>query len=144
MSSSSQTTEILFNSPALHSLKRDQLVKLCKLHSVKASGKNVELIERLKKVAEDLPKGAARSDVLDNNNNMEVDSEATENKENSCGRIGEKTMLMNVPRPSDKWGVMDSIAECDSEDSGSRNGTLKSNREFGTGGSKCMPISLFV
>ena len=40
------TTQILFNSPALHSLKRDQLVKLCKIHSIKANGKNSDLIDR--------------------------------------------------------------------------------------------------
>ena len=53
--SSSETTQILFNSPALHSLKRDQLVKLCKLHSIKASGKSVELIQKLKQHAATLP-----------------------------------------------------------------------------------------
>ncbi len=51
----STTTEILFNSPALHSLKRDQLVKLCKIHSLKANGKNAELIDRLKQRAAQLP-----------------------------------------------------------------------------------------
>jgi hypothetical protein len=49
-------TQILFNSPALHSLKREQLVKLCKLHSIKANGKNVELIQRLRQHA-DFTKG---------------------------------------------------------------------------------------
>lgn len=53
------TTQILFNSPALHSLKRDQLVKLCKIHSIKANGKNSELIERLKQRAQELPPDAA-------------------------------------------------------------------------------------
>lgn len=33
------SNEILFNSPALHSLKRAQLVKICKRHGLKASGK---------------------------------------------------------------------------------------------------------
>jgi hypothetical protein len=139
MASSSQTTEILFNSPALHSLKRDQLVKLCKIHSIKASGKNVELIEKLKKVAENLPKGAplsiaARSDVQ-HTDNVEMDE-----KENAYSD------KMNIPRPSEQWQVMESIAECDSEDGGSRNGTLKSlgsNREFGTSGSKCMSACSF-
>ncbi|KAF9078395.1 hypothetical protein BDP27DRAFT_1309523 [Rhodocollybia butyracea] len=140
MASSSQTTEILFNSPALHSLKRDQLVKLCKIHSIKASGKNVELIERLKKVAEDLPKDAplsiaARSDIQ-YPDNVEMDE-----KENAYSD------KMNLPRPSEQWQVMESIAEGDSEDSGSRNGTLKSlgsNREFGTNGSKSSTMSLSI
>ena len=42
------TTDILFNSPALHSLKRAQLVQLCKRHELKATGKNADLIARLK------------------------------------------------------------------------------------------------
>lgn len=58
-------TQILFNSPALHSLKRDQLVKLCKLHSVKANGKNVELIERLKQRALELSPEALAEDAAD-------------------------------------------------------------------------------
>ncbi|KAH8833786.1 hypothetical protein DL96DRAFT_1578403 [Flagelloscypha sp. PMI_526] len=37
---SAAANAILFNSPALHALKRDQLVKLCKMHSIKANGKN--------------------------------------------------------------------------------------------------------
>ncbi|KAJ7757130.1 hypothetical protein B0H16DRAFT_1457986 [Mycena metata] len=52
----STTTQILFKSPALHSLRRDQLVKLCKIHSIKANGKNVELVERLKTHARNLPR----------------------------------------------------------------------------------------
>ncbi len=149
---SSQTTEILFNSPALHSLKRDQLVKLCKIHSIKANGKNVEIIERLKKVAEGLPKGAplsiaARSDVPASDG-MDVDSEMEHDgldKENIHGGRVEHTAMKILPRPSEQWEVMESIAECDSEDSGSNQGTLKSlgsNREFGTGGSKCEPTLL--
>lgn len=59
--SSSETTRILFNSPALHSLKRDQLVKLCKLHSIKANGKNTELVEKLKRHAATLPLGSPLS-----------------------------------------------------------------------------------
>ncbi|GAA6024368.1 hypothetical protein JCM11491_001107 [Sporobolomyces phaffii] len=39
---------ILTNSPALHALKRAQLVQLSKQFGLKANGKNVELIERLK------------------------------------------------------------------------------------------------
>jgi hypothetical protein len=56
-----ETTQFLFNSPALHSLKRDQLVKLCKLHSIKASGKSVDLIQKLKRHAATLPLGSPLS-----------------------------------------------------------------------------------
>ncbi|KAJ7726876.1 hypothetical protein B0H16DRAFT_1779853 [Mycena metata] len=58
----STTTQILFKSPALHSLKRDQLVKLCKIHSIKANGKNVELVERLKTHARNLPRDKEAED----------------------------------------------------------------------------------
>ncbi|KAH9924973.1 uncharacterized protein BXZ73DRAFT_103350 [Epithele typhae] len=57
------TTQILFNSPALHSLKRDQLVKLCKIHSVKANGKNTELIARLKELTQCLPPEGLRTET---------------------------------------------------------------------------------
>lgn len=65
------TTQILFNSPALHSLKRDQLVKLCKIHSIKANGKNVDLVEKLKEHAKMLPSDdplnvAARNEISRN------------------------------------------------------------------------------
>ncbi|KAJ3759858.1 hypothetical protein EV360DRAFT_41042 [Lentinula raphanica] len=148
MTSLSQTTEILFNSPALHSLKRDQLVKLCKIHSIKASGKNVELIERLKKVAEDLTKGsgsdiATRVNAIDRGD-LSVDIETRDNgdedKENHDARTRAKITVTKEPyRPSEQWEVMESIAEAENEGSGSRNGTLRSiasHREFGTGGSK--------
>ncbi|KAJ3798266.1 hypothetical protein GGU11DRAFT_781554 [Lentinula aff. detonsa] len=153
MSSTLQTTEILFNSPALHSLKRDQLVKLCKIHSIKASGKNVELIERLKKVAEDLPKGAplsiaTRSDPIgkgDMGSDNEADVNGGRNKENyGAGRIGKTAGTKDLRGPSEQWEVMESIAECENEDSGSRNATLRSiasNREFGTGSSKSSTMS---
>ncbi|KAJ3822406.1 hypothetical protein F5880DRAFT_1574902 [Lentinula raphanica] len=148
MTSLSQTTEILFNSPALHSLKRDQLVKLCKIHSIKASGKNVELIERLKKVAEELTKGsgsdiATRVNAIDRGD-LSVDIETRDNgdedKENHDARTRANiTVTKELPRPSEQWEVMESIAEAENEGSGSRNGTLRSiasHREFGTGGSK--------
>ncbi|KAI0827279.1 hypothetical protein BC628DRAFT_163841 [Trametes gibbosa] len=68
------TTQILFNSPALHSLKRDQLVKLCKIHSIKANGKNVELIERLKEHAHALPPEALASSETDDAMDMDLSS----------------------------------------------------------------------
>lgn len=127
----STTTKILFNSPALHSLKRDQLVKLCKIHSIKANGKNKDLIERLQRHAQTLPpddplRVATRSDISED----EQDNEEEERK---------KAALL--ARPSEQWEiVMDSIAEVD-EDAAN---TLKSNRtgnstqagEFGTNGGK--------
>ncbi|TFK67644.1 hypothetical protein BDN72DRAFT_859016 [Pluteus cervinus] len=130
----STTTQILFNSPALHSLKRDQLVKLCKVHSIKASGKNVELIERLKDHALTLPKDAPLSVAA----RSEEFAGEEENKENE----GTTTRIPSVPRPSEHWEVMECIEE---EDEKSSQGTLNSLRsfngnkatsEFGTGPSK--------
>ncbi|KAF7292776.1 SAP domain-containing protein [Mycena indigotica] len=121
----STTTEILFNSPALHSLKRDQLVKLCKVHQLKANGKNVDLVERLKNHALTLPNDNPLSVALRSEQNEEAGVEMQEDKR---------------PRPSSQWEiVMDSIIEED-EDSSSSQGTLTSLKssstltsEFGTG-----------
>lgn len=122
----SSTTQILFNSPALHSLKRDQLVKLCKLHSLKANGKNAELIDRLKQKAAELPPDAAELPDDEAEEDADVFSDAT-------GKL---------PRPSEQWEiVMDDIEEVDET-----NGTLTSMNtlrtkgsagEFGTNGTKC-------
>ncbi|KAF9485662.1 hypothetical protein BDN70DRAFT_988593 [Pholiota conissans] len=149
----STTTQILFNSPALHSLKRDQLVKLCKIHSIKASGKNVELIQKLKKHAETLPKDsplsiAARSEsdgaipiqaqALNSDERQEED--ADEEMEDETSHHG------YMPRQSEQWEmVMDSIQE---EEEGSSQGTFSSQRtfingstgEFGTGSTKASSV----
>ncbi|KDQ18806.1 hypothetical protein BOTBODRAFT_63016 [Botryobasidium botryosum FD-172 SS1] len=57
------TTEILYNSAALHSLKRNQLAKLCKRHRLKASGKNTDMIARLEHYAQELLPGSAFFDI---------------------------------------------------------------------------------
>ncbi|KAG8831370.1 hypothetical protein FRC17_003251 [Serendipita sp. 399] len=49
-----QSSGILFNEAALHSLKRAQLMTLCKRYNLKQTGKNEELINRLQKYAETL------------------------------------------------------------------------------------------
>ncbi|KAF8065280.1 hypothetical protein FPV67DRAFT_1388175, partial [Lyophyllum atratum] len=156
----STTTQILFNSPALHSLKRDQLVKLCKIHSIKASGKNVELIDKLKKHAETLPRdsplslaarseGAAREDVpVDDGGADETmeDSQATEAEQSQASNA---QWGFQMPRPSEQWEVvMESIEESEERSS---QGTLGSMRtigsnnggsgEFGTGMSKSSSVS---
>ncbi|KAJ7057167.1 hypothetical protein C8F01DRAFT_1372452 [Mycena amicta] len=121
------TTEILFNSPALHALKRDQLVKLCKIHSLKANGKNTDLIDRLKGHALSLPNDNPLSVALRSEQTHDVDMEEDRR-----------------PRPSSQWEiVMDSIIEEDEgSGSGSSQGTLTSlgsastlTGEFGTGSS---------
>ncbi|TFY79524.1 hypothetical protein EWM64_g4483, partial [Hericium alpestre] len=128
----SETTQILFNSPALHSLKRDQLVKLCKIHSIKASGKSVELVDRLKQHAKTLPPNEPLSVAARN--------EGAPDK-------GDMAVGAAMPRPSEQWEmVMDDIEE----ETDSQGGTMSSVRtttgmraagEFGTGGSKSSSVS---
>ena len=123
--STSETTQILFNSPALHSLKRDQLVKLCKIHSIKASGKNTELIQKLKDHASTLPHGSPLS-VAARSEQFQDDSDSI-------------TSRLDTQRPSEQWEiVMEDILELPE---GSSRATLSSLRgagnttdEFGTGG----------
>ncbi|KAF9238104.1 hypothetical protein BU15DRAFT_88519 [Melanogaster broomeanus] len=128
----STTTQILFNSPALHSLKRDQLVKLCKIHSLKANGKNKDLIERLQFHAKTLPPDDPLSIATRSDNPPTTDTQLCH---------------IAMPRPSEQWEVvMDSIAEVD-EDTKS---TLRSNRgasnahasEFGTNVSQATSLGL--
>jgi len=144
----STTTQILFNSPALHSLKREQLVKLCKIHSIKANGKNIDLIDKLKRHAQTLPKDsplsiAARSEstgfVPCPPQDDQTDEEAAPQEANNAAD------QFSMPRPSEQWEVvMESIQEIEENSS---QGTLSSLRtlgsnnggagEFGTGSSKC-------
>ncbi|KIK98880.1 hypothetical protein PAXRUDRAFT_623520 [Paxillus rubicundulus Ve08.2h10] len=140
----STTTQILFNSPALHSLKRDQLVKLCKIHSLKANGKNKDLIDRLQLHAKDLPPDDPLS-IATRGENHDAGSIADSEDEGSDYRGGGSSPY-DMPRPSEQWEVvMDSIAEVD-EDTKS---TLKSNRgapnaqagEFGTHASKASGVT---
>jgi hypothetical protein len=143
----STTTQILFNSPALHSLNRSQLTKLCKIHGIKAGGKNVDLVTRLKQHAETLPRDeplsvAARSEGEDETGNDMYDGDDNEY---------EGQMLKWKPRPSEQWEVMESIAELEES---SNQGTLASRRtlerdgtvtsEFGTGASKSRHLPSFI
>ncbi|KAH9059583.1 hypothetical protein EDB87DRAFT_1810012 [Lactarius vividus] len=118
----SETTQILFNSPALHSLKRDQLVKLCKIHSIKASGKNVDLIQRLKDHALTLPPDDPLSAAIHTDGQDEESS------------------TLDLKRPSDQWEVvMEDIPEVPETVSRTTLSSLRSVTsnapdEFGTGG----------
>jgi hypothetical protein len=143
----STTTQILFNSPALHSLKRDQLLKLCKIHAIKASGKNTDLIDRLKKHAATLPRDAplsvaTRSEGIDENAS---DHDNGENENDVLPEGQDQSVLdmaaVQMHRPSEQWEVMESIQEVEENSSQS---TLSSQRtlsssstgEFGSGSSK--------
>lgn len=149
----SNTTQILFNSPALHSLKRDQLVKLCKIHSIKANGKNVDLVEKLKDHAKTLPLDdplsvAARSEQGDDVS--QIDGEKREEADDQEDR---DPIRHTMPRPSEQWEiVMDTIEESE-EGSSSQSSTLRTMRsghssqtsagEFGTGSSKGTTILIY-
>ncbi|GAA5997620.1 SAP domain-containing protein [Rhodotorula paludigena] len=63
---------ILSNDAALHSLKRQQLLALCKQFGLKGSGKNVELIERLQEHGRFLARSAQQGEVL-----VETDADAS-------------------------------------------------------------------
>jgi hypothetical protein len=122
-----ETTQILFNSPALHSLKRDQLVKLCKIHSIKASGKNVDLIQKLKDHASNLPP----------DDPLRIAVHTDDDEESST---------LNSKRPSSQWElVMEDIMEVPEPSrttiSSLRSVTSNAPDEFGTGGgSKCESV----
>jgi len=98
----SGTTEILFNSPGLHTLRRDQLQKLCKYNFIKANGKNTELVERLRVHALTLPKDdplsiAARSE-------MDLDDDDGDGDTDDGSHSPNKG-------PGKQWEVMESIQE---------------------------------
>lgn len=132
----STTTQILFNSPALHSLKREQLVKLCKIHAIKANGKNVDLIQRLQQHAQTLPKDSPLSIAARSDNPSDVQQQQQEIQDDVSHHS-------TMSRSSEQWeAVMDSIAEVEENSQGSlssqrainNNGTTS---EFGTGSSRC-------
>ena len=144
MSTSTATTQILFNSPALRSLKREQLLKLCRIHNIKATGKSTDLIERLKQHATTLPPDAPLNVAVrseDDSDSMSVDG--SPQRPSYCYSV--------MARPSEAWEVvMDNIQEVP-ETSSSQN-TLNTLRtvnsgnagEFGTADSKCEPIVFIV
>jgi hypothetical protein len=147
----SETTDILFSHPALHSLKRDQLVKLCKIHSIKANGKKAELIERLKEHAKTLPRDsplslAARSEPgsITQPSTFDDDSQDEMSVDDSPVSFQESAWGFQAPRPSEQWEVvMDAIEEM-IEDSTVEGVTMSSQAttatecsEFGTGTTKC-------
>jgi hypothetical protein len=144
----STTTQILFNSPALHSLKRDQLVKLCKIHSVKATGKNIELVEKLKKHAETLPPDSLLRIVAENERDP-TPSEANEGRDEDNGSNDEHSEQR--PRTSEQWELLESISEMEESSSQGTVSSLKTlgsrttnSTEFGNGRSRSMFITLKI
>ncbi len=110
----SPATDILFNEAALSSLKRSQLVQLCKMHGVKANGKNVEIVKRLQDYAmgtmetvqedvEDVTKVHAQPEPTDDDMDdvVEKDSMVDLRDEDDLKRAHQG------PRPSDVWEVIE-------------------------------------
>jgi hypothetical protein len=141
----STTTQILFNSPALHSLKRDQLVKLCKIHSIKASGKNVELIDRLKQHAQTLPRDSPLSIATRSEGLIADTQKQDEPTEDDRGGMGSSAWNFQRTRPSEYMeSIQEAMEESSSQGSLSSLKTLNNggSGEFGTGSSKCNVLSL--
>lgn len=94
-------TSILLDSPALNSLKRAQLVQLCKRHGVKASGKNAVLVGRLRRVAGGggaTPAPAPTPLRLGGGGDCGEDEEAEEE--------GDRTLQPPQQRPSETWEIV--------------------------------------
>ncbi|KAG8946521.1 hypothetical protein FRC04_011579 [Tulasnella sp. 424] len=110
--------EILFNSPALHSLKRTQLIKICKRHGLKASGKNAELIQRLQEYAKNLPHDSGAFDVP--TSDAPVDDEDADDTDADDDDNASITTTTKTPsrvfgtistRPSEPWSVLEEDQE---------------------------------
>ena len=138
--------QILFHSPGLHSLKRGQLVKLCKMHSLKANGKNTELIERLKRRAAELPPEAVNFQWQDSFDEEGGDEEEGGERENEDECMTPNPFRELIQRPSEQWEiVMDDIVEVEENGMsatttlstmGNKHAASRLAGEFGTGGSK--------
>ena len=94
-------TDILQNSPYLHSLKRSQLIKLCKRHGLKATGKNVELVTKLQLHAKTMPPDAPL--VYTSDMGYASTDDGTEDGEEGEGSLGNKPKV----RPSEIWEVIE-------------------------------------
>jgi tryptophan 2,3-dioxygenase len=118
-------------------------VKLCKIHSLRANGKNVELIHRLRQHAQSLPKDSPLSVAARSEHDGPVPCKPMETDDSDQDMMEEDEVQSRtyMTRPSEQWEVvMDSIQEVEENSSQS---TLSSQRtvsntvsgEFGTGGS---------
>jgi hypothetical protein len=139
------TTDILFNSPALNSLKRIQLVQLCKHHNIKSTGKNNELVSRLKEHARALPSDAPLNIAVRSENDFSSPMNSSEGDDNSENDgVEEESDVQNGNlRPSQMWNpVMDDITELSEGTANSKKSVSSSGSagEFGTSNSKCTSL----
>ncbi|KAJ9124278.1 hypothetical protein QFC22_001078 [Naganishia vaughanmartiniae] len=140
--------EILFNDPALRSLKRQQLVQLCKRYGLKASGKNTELQQRLQDYGTTLSIRQRQENANDTTSNShhlddpsDDSSDSSDSESDTQGReIGSSTLEQPLVRTtpmlshhhqsvtrdstgSDTWDLLDRSSELeDSEIRQSRHG----------------------
>ncbi|KAF8310547.1 hypothetical protein DL93DRAFT_2157710 [Clavulina sp. PMI_390] len=105
------TDNILLNPHALNSLKRAQLVALCKRNGLRASGKNTELIARLQEHG----RSGAMASMFGDDQSSVASTAETEERDQSPGV---------APRPSDPWSIIDEPAMAES---------FPTNKEFGGG-----------
>ena len=93
------TENILLNSPALKSLKRAQLVGLCKRCGLRANGKNTELIARLQEYG----RSGGTVDVLgdrDDTNRLGYRAESVAETNDGDGNDKEASELQSSTRPT--------------------------------------------
>ncbi|KAG8856535.1 hypothetical protein FRB91_000692 [Serendipita sp. 411] len=112
-----QSNQILFNEPALHSLKRAQLMALCKRYNIKQSGKNEELVFRLRQYAETLQ-----------------NKERTADKENKVS-TNDPSNQETSARTSQQWELVEGGPEEENSmimDKRSRTASLRSMMSIGT------------
>lgn len=122
---------ILTNSPALNSLKRAQLVSLCKRYGLRASGKNVELITRLQEHG----RSGAMTDILGNGDLLPTDDEGGSVADTNDFEKELQSQPGPAPRPSEAWSVVDEPSDVETN----MPGALPTISEFGAGGAsiKC-------
>jgi hypothetical protein len=120
-----ETTQVLFNSPTLHSLQRHQLVNLCKIHSIRSTGKNAELVERLKKYAETLNvDGPSNVALGSNDESTNNDTDPMKEDDNVDGRRSQRT--------SEQWELLEVIEELEENSSQGTMSSLKTSSSNGT------------
>lgn len=126
---------ILLNSPALHSLKRAQLIGLCKRHGLRAAGKNVELIDRLKEHGRS---GALMSLSDDENDDQSPIGGLLPNHDYDES-YHDTNML--APRPSEAWSMVDEPSDVEVNTLLKGSSRIKEFGDKGESAPKCVFIS---
>ncbi|KAF8603907.1 hypothetical protein BDV93DRAFT_606585, partial [Ceratobasidium sp. AG-I] len=120
------SSEILFNSHALSSLKRAQLIKLCKRYGIKSTGKNTELVAKLEAYGQTLPPAStficpSEADLLSSPSKGPYTNDSDSDDEQPHQGAG---------RPSDQW---EPVSEAD--DVFAADVTIREESEEGSTGS---------